>query len=97
MFGNIVAYKLTASNAAQVNALRQDAVDYRASIYRTGYVVYEGEPVVEGQRLPLVVVIEADDKVSGQVLLPGSDVLYVQDIELGDANGQYDFLDTESV
>jgi hypothetical protein len=84
--GRIVHYKLSASDATQINRLRQD---YQSSArpQGTGFVGHVGNQVQEGEVYPAVVVRVFDPRSTTanlKVLLDGNDEFWATSRQLGD-------------
>lgn len=78
--GRIVHYTLTQANAEAINKRRGDFSDYR------------GNAAHEGDVFPLVITrIWSGDSINGQVLLDGSDNLWVISINNGPDQGQWEW------
>jgi len=88
--GRIVRYRLTAEQADQTNARRQDAlrnIDAMRSA-RPGFQVHVGNTCSEGDVCPLIVVrVWPGDSVNGQAFLDGNDALWVTSVKQGDGPG----------
>lgn len=93
--GRIVHFKLDSSRVEQINRRRQDAQahmpEHRGNA--NGVMVHVGNQAVEGDVVPLVIVRVWGDTpesaVNGQLLLDGSDSLWVTSVTQGDALGQW--------
>lgn len=95
--GRVVHYRLSDSDAEQVTRRRDDAkakMDWHRT-ERTGAMVHIGNPVKSGDVYPMVIVrVWSDDPdydtaIQGQVLLDGSDTLWVTSRQQGDLPGQW--------
>lgn len=79
--GRIVAYTLTEYDAFAINKRRTDATASAVAGQNTGAVVHVGNHVSEGDVFPLVITRANGDTVestvNGQVLLDGTDTLWV--------------------
>jgi hypothetical protein len=90
--GSTVIYVLTASDAALINGRRTtgDLIKHRMGRnppeWPTGAQAHVGEPVQEGEMLPMLITRETPEgsMVSGQVFLNGSDTFWVPACELVD-------------
>jgi len=95
--GEIVIYSLSAKDAEAVNRRRttgtsiatrlKQKVSVGTFAWPAGAQAHIGETVKAGDQLPLIIVKIGEKGVSGQVLLPGNDVLYVVDVKEGKFNG----------
>lgn len=85
--GRIVHYRLGDQDAAQINKQRADAYDH-LSEHRTnsnGVVLHIGNSVQPGDVYPLVITRTwGGSSVNGQVLLDGSDTLWVTSVTEGE-------------
>ena len=96
--GQIVQYKLSAADVEQIERRYKDASDNRSKIQeeKTGYQVHVGNPVHEGQVMPLIIVeVHSEGNVNGQVILDGNDSLWVTSVLQGDENGRWTEIPTE--
>lgn len=90
--GRIVKYTLTDHDAVQVHRRRAAAV--ARNPHDSGFVVYVGNPVREGDEFPLVITMvwksSEGGAVNGQVLLDGNDTLWVTSRVEGFGAGQWE-------
>lgn len=90
--GRIVHYGLGAGDVARIHKRREDFQRYRVSAdYQdTGYVAHYGQPPLTGETLPLMITRVWDDgSISGQVILDGSDTLWVNMVPEGEGPGTW--------
>lgn len=93
--GRIVHYKLSASDAAEIERRRADARACAASGQRTGFMVHVGNPVKAGDVYPMMITrvwAERPDEntcVQGQVFLDGNDALWVTSRQQGFDESQW--------
>jgi len=86
VLGTTVLYRLTAVDAEKVNRRRTTGASIaervKAALWPVGAQAHIGDPAEEGDIFPMLVVRAKDDSngdvVSGQVFLPGNDVLWVE-------------------
>jgi len=81
--GQIVQYTLSDQDADQITRRRNDANTTRAYSQTSGFQVHVGNAVREGDVYPLVITRVWDQLagyVNGQVLLDGSDTLWVTSV-----------------
>ena len=89
--GRLVIYKLTASDAEQVNRRRTTAVSIveriKVLMWPLGAQAHIGNTVAEGDEFPMLIVrlwgTTETSCVNGQVFLDGSDVLWVTSVSQG--------------
>lgn len=93
--GRIVRYKLTEDDATGINRRRKDADNFGARDNHTGYAVHVGNEVQAGDVAAMVIVrVWPDDRlVNGQVLLDGTDTLWVTSKLEGDRAGEWSRLE----
>lgn len=90
VIGDVALYKLSESDVELINRRRTTSESVRNRIRRNppewpeGAQAHVGDPVSAGELLPLVVtkVDPASQRMSGQVLLNGSDTHFVAGVEL---------------
>jgi hypothetical protein len=83
--GRIVHYYLSDQDAAQINKRRADASAHLAEHRENGNVVHMGNTVQGGDVYPLAITRTwGGAAVNGQVLLDGSDTLWVTSVTEGD-------------
>lgn len=85
--GRIVHYRLSDQDAAQINKRRADASAHMAEHRENsnGVVVHVGNSVQAGDVYPLVITRTwGGSAVNGQVLLDGSDTLWVTSVTEGE-------------
>lgn len=93
--GRIVHYRLSDEDAAAINKRRSDAAAHLAEHREasSGVAVHVGNSVSAGDTYPLVITRTWGDTegcaVNGQVLLDGSDTLWVTSVSEGDSNRQW--------
>lgn len=91
--GRIVAYTLAAVDAESINKRRSDARASGFAATNSGAVVHVGNDAHEGDVLPMVIVRAWGDTegsaVNGQVLLDGTDTLWVTSRTQGDGLGRW--------
>ncbi len=97
--GSRVLYCLSAQDVEAVHRRRVEPGDIHARIeagnWPIGAQAHTGERVTEGQYLPLdVVYLGPEEKngstwISGRVLLPGNDILWVGNVSYGSDAGQW--------
>ena len=85
MIGKIVCYRLTKTQAEQINRNRTDG---RWTGLK-GAQPHIGNPVYEGQILPMIIVRVWTDSVNGQCLLDGNDSEWVISVKEGNEPGQW--------
>lgn len=86
--GRIVQYTLTEQDAQYINSRRQDAFNNKTADLRAGVALHVGNIVSAGDNFPLVITRawgnQEDSPVNGQVLLDGSDTLWVTSVYQGE-------------
>lgn len=88
--GRIVRYRLTEQDAQSVNKRRKDAENFGARDNQTGYAVHVGNTVTAGDEFPAVVVrVWPDGLINAQVLLDGTDTVWVTSRPEGDGPGAW--------
>lgn len=88
--GDVVRYLLTQEDADAINRRRTDAEHFGAGDGRTGYIVHAGNPVAPGMEFPAIVVRAWPARqVNAQVLLDGTDALWVTSKVEGPGYGQW--------
>jgi hypothetical protein len=81
--GKTYLYELTTDNAQQINLRRQGTQQTHTAQWPEGAQAHVGNYVQEGDIFPLVVTKEwPDGLVNGQVLLDGSDTLWVTSVKV---------------
>lgn len=87
--GDIVIYQLSEDDAKMVNDRRVDGAGHGYG-WPAGAQAHAGNTVRAGEEYPMVVVrVWGQTGVNGQVLLDGSDTLWVTSVGPGDGPGQY--------
>jgi len=89
--GAIVHYRLTAVEVQSVANVRAQFGQNLAAPVQLA----RGNPLVVGQRVPLVVVAVSGERVNGQALLDGTDVVWVQSAKEGDEPGEWSWGDKD--
>jgi hypothetical protein len=100
--GQVVAYRLTADDAAQVNRRRTTARSIAERIpsldWPMGAQAHIGRTAHENDDLPMIIVRVTPgtpaDAVNGQVFLDGTDILWKEDVLPGDVPGTFRYLET---
>lgn len=92
--GRIVHYQLSDHDAFVINKRREDAMAHMGE-HRdnsNGVVVHVGNPAVAGEIYPMIVTRVSrnhDGIINGQVLLDGSDTLWVTSAPEGEGNDHW--------
>jgi len=94
--GKIVIYKLTETDAEQINRRRTNGLSIleriKVNMWPLGAQAHIGNAVKEGEEFPLVVTKiswSSYQMVNGQALLDSNDVLWIVNCEEGDTNGTW--------
>lgn len=94
--GSTVIYKLTINDAAAINKRRQDFAHSNYKELKTGLQAHFGNSAYEGEEVPLIIVkvwnpsgLPDELSVNGQVILDGSDTLWVTSVHQGYEPGQF--------
>jgi hypothetical protein len=82
--GRILHYRLTPKDAAAVNKRRDDWVNSSQAALETGAQAHWGNPVRAGEYYPVIVTkVWNPEMFNGQVLLDGTDTLWVTSVHQG--------------
>lgn len=91
--GRIVEYTLSVQDAEEINRRRKDAAESNIRAEKSGAVVHFGNSVQSGETYPMVIVrawgSTEESSVNGQVLLDGSDTLWVTSVSQGDGDRKW--------
>lgn len=95
--GRIVRYRLSVTDAEQINRRRTTGTSIALRIvdgkWPIGAQAHIGRPVEEGEVYPMMVTKTwgnaADSKVNGQVFLDGNDLLWATSVAVGDGPGTF--------
>lgn len=91
--GRIVAYTLNDQDAEAINKRRRDARDSAFASTNSGAVIHVGNSAEAGDTYPMVIVrvwgTSPESSVNGQVLLDGTDTLWVTSAGQGDGPRQW--------
>jgi len=88
--GRIVQYTLTEYDAQAINKRRDDARKSLVAETNSGTMVHVGNPVIAGDKFPLVITrVWDENSVNGQVLLDGNDSLWVTSATQGENERQW--------
>jgi len=90
--GRIVHYRLTEEEALATDKRREDARQQREQMQRTrpGFQAHIGNQLTGGEIVPMMITyIPPANGVNGQVLLDGSDSLWVTSVKEGDGPGEW--------
>lgn len=90
--GRTLHYRLSKDDAAQINRRRISLQDIKDGMemktWPAGAQAHVGGEVYEGETFPLIVTrVFSESTVSGQVLLDGSDVLWVKSVNPAEGEG----------
>lgn len=85
--GRLIHYRLSTQDVADVNRRRRRSAAAPANEW--GYIAPRGNPVSTGQVVPAVVTAVFGEKVNANVLLDGTDTLWVTSREQGSEAGQW--------
>lgn len=96
--GLMVLYRLTEEEALATNKRREDARQNLDKMReeRPGFQAHVGNQVSEGERVPMILTKVKNEfnpnyhGVNGQVLLDGTDSLWVTSVEEGDQPGEWE-------
>ncbi len=105
--GQIVHYRLTQQDAAEISRRRTNSAAIRNMIvshqWPAGAQAHIGNPVYAGEEVPLVVVVvwpnefgERFHGINGQVLLDGNDSLWVTSVRDGTEPGTWHWPEAEA-
>lgn len=93
--GQMVDYKLTQSDADQINAARDCRSPQHDSLVAAGVRLHRGDRASAGQVFPMLIVVVWSNSptpqtaVNGQVFLDGNDVVWITSRCQGDGEGQF--------
>jgi hypothetical protein len=93
--GRIVHYRLSATDAQQINRRRRDAREHHDQHVgaATGVQIHVGNDAQEGEAYPMVITkawgTEPTSSVNGQVMLDGNDLFWATSVQVGTAPGTF--------
>jgi hypothetical protein len=88
--GRLVHYKLSESDAAQIN--RRRVAQPHSPEWPAGAQAHVGNNVAAGETVPLIVIRNwSADLINGQALLDGNDQFWVTSAHQGDEPGQWNW------
>ena len=87
---DIVSYRLTEEDAKWINFWYNNPGGVQGNVQ-----IVRGNPVVAGERIPLLVVKVSGERVNGPVFPDGSAQLWVHDINEGNNNGEWSWGDKD--
>jgi hypothetical protein len=93
--GRIVYYKLSQTNAEQINKRRNDYGQNPKTDWPAGAQAHVGNRAEVGEIYPMIIVRvwpEDTHGVNGQVLLDGNDLFWVTSVAQGEAEGDWDWM-----
>ena len=88
--GEVVHYRVTEMDAREINFWRNNPGGIQGNVQ-----IAKGNPLVAGERVPLMVVKVSGDRINGQALLDGNDSVWVKSATEGDEPGQWSWGDKD--
>ena len=88
--GDTVFYRITEADAKEINFWRVNPGGIQGNVQ-----IARGNPLVAGERVPVMVVKVSGGLVNGQAALDGNDTVWVKNARAGDGEGEWSWGDKD--